>query len=61
MTKVKKAEFLLTIAELKKSIELLIDFVPQGWEMPLGWNLIVEQARRAIKEKSPCKKQRSNI
>ena len=26
----------------------LIDFIPEGWEMPLGWNQIAAQIRKAI-------------
>ena len=41
---------LLNAAELKaeeriKELEMLINFVPDGWEMPLGWSDLVAQVR----------------
>jgi hypothetical protein len=36
--------------ELKEQIELLTEFIPDGWEMPLGWNQVVAQAKETIKK-----------
>ena len=36
-----------TIDELVEALNLLIDFIPQGWEVPLGYMGIVERARQA--------------
>ena len=34
--------------DLVEALNLLIDFIPQGWEVPLGYMGLVEQARQAI-------------
>lgn len=34
--------------DLLEALNLLIDFIPQGWEVPLGYMGLVEQARQAI-------------
>lgn len=36
---------------LRKAVDLLIDFIPDGWEMPLGYSQIVAQAKAALAEK----------
>ena len=41
------------ILELKEQVNMLIDFIPEGWEMPLGWNQIVGQIRGDIKKFKP--------
>jgi len=38
------------LEELKEQIELLVCFIPEGWEMPLGWNQVVSQAKEAIQK-----------
>jgi hypothetical protein len=35
--------------KLGDCIKMLIEFIPEGWEMPLGWSSLVEQARMEIK------------
>lgn len=34
--------------ELLEACKMLIGFIPDGWEMPLGWNQVVAQAHAAI-------------
>lgn len=34
--------------ELVEACKMLIHFVPDGWEMPLGWVQVVAQAQQAI-------------
>lgn len=41
----------MRIVELREKISLLIDFIPNEWEVPLGWTIIVSQARKLIKKK----------
>jgi hypothetical protein len=38
------------IKKLEEGIALLIGFIPDDWEMPLGWNTCVAQARNLIKK-----------
>lgn len=33
---------------LREAVELLIGFIPEGWEMPLGWTQVVAQAKAAL-------------
>lgn len=30
---------------LRKALDLLIDFIPEGWEVPLGYSQVVAKAR----------------
>jgi hypothetical protein len=39
------------LAEARKEIELLIDFIPDGWSMPLGYAQVVVQAKEALTDK----------
>ena len=40
------------IKELEDAIDMLIAFIPNEWEMPLGWGQVVAQAREVqIKNK----------
>lgn len=32
-------------AEFRSDIAMLIDFIPSGWEMPLGWGVLVAQMK----------------
>ncbi len=34
--------------ELLAALRLVVDFIPDGWAVPLGWNQIMAQAREAI-------------
>jgi hypothetical protein len=34
--------------KLREVIETMILFIPDGWQMPLGWNQVVAQAREAL-------------
>ncbi len=38
------------VEKLDDALRLLIGFLPDGWEMPLGWNQVVAQAQEALKE-----------
>jgi hypothetical protein len=40
------------IAELKDGLLMIINFIPEGWPMPLGWNIIVNQAKELIGDRS---------
>ena len=33
---------------LREALGLLINFIPEGWPMPFGWNQVVAQARKAM-------------
>jgi len=33
------------LKKAKDNIELLINFIPDGWQMPLGWSLLVSQIK----------------
>jgi hypothetical protein len=33
-------------SDLRKTIHLLLDFIPEGWEMPLGWQILANEARQ---------------
>ena len=37
---------------LREALDLVISFIPDGWEMPLGFNQVAQQAREALKEAS---------
>ena len=37
------------IRELEKQIYFLINFIPVGWKVPLGWSQVVAQAEEALK------------
>jgi len=39
------------IAMLKENISLLLNAIPEGWEVPLCYSDIVGQVRRALKAK----------
>jgi hypothetical protein len=32
----------------KKLVRDLLDFIPEGWDMPLGWNQIAAKARKKV-------------
>ena len=34
--------------KLKNHILSLLEFIPDGWEMPLGWSQIAAEARKAV-------------
>jgi hypothetical protein len=34
--------------KLREVIETMILFIPDGWQMPLGWNQVVAQAQEAL-------------
>ncbi len=36
------------IKELEAAIRALLNFIPDGWAMPLGWNQIVADARKEV-------------
>jgi len=38
------------VKELKETVKMLIGFIPDGWEMPLGYNQMVAQARELLEE-----------
>jgi len=38
------------IEKLKEGINLLIDYIPTGWEIPLGYNQIVNQVKKLLDE-----------
>ena len=40
----------LKCEKLREMIDLLIGFIPDGWEMPLGWSAIVGQAKAILEE-----------
>jgi hypothetical protein len=44
---VSNAHLIAAAPELLEACNL-IDFIPEGWEMPLGWNQIAAQIRHAI-------------
>jgi len=35
----------MRVADALNQINLLINFIPEGWEMPLGWAELVKQIR----------------
>ena len=35
---------------LRKALDLIISFIPDGWGMPLGFNQVAQQARDALRE-----------
>jgi hypothetical protein len=53
VTSIKETEAALAAAQgdngkLREAIETMILFIPDGWQMPLGWNQVVAQAQEAI-------------
>lgn len=40
------------IGRLKASLNLIIDFIPQDWEMPLGFNQVVAKALKEASDES---------
>ena len=42
------ARLIAAAPELLDACRMLIDFIPDGWEMPLGYNQVVAQAREVI-------------
>ena len=36
------------VERMREVIEIMIQFIPDGWQMPLGWNQVVAQAREAL-------------
>jgi len=38
------------IPALVEAAELLVDFIPYDWPMPLGWNQVVNDLRAALKK-----------
>jgi hypothetical protein len=36
------------VERMREVIEIMIQFIPDGWQMPLGWNQVVAQAQEAI-------------
>lgn len=36
------------VERLREALGLLINFIPEGWPMPFGWNQVVAQARKAM-------------
>jgi hypothetical protein len=38
------------IDRLREGINLLVDYIPDGWEMPLGYNQIVNQVKKLLGE-----------
>ena len=39
------------IKRLREGLELLVDFIPDGWEVPVGWTTLVSQVRKLLDEK----------
>jgi hypothetical protein len=39
------------IKELEGGINLLIGYIPNGWEMPLGWTYLVNQVKKLLEDK----------
>ena len=35
---------------LREALELMINFIPDGWEMPLCFNKVAQQVRQTLKE-----------
>jgi len=40
------------IDKLEKGIRMLIEFIPEGWIMPLGWSQLAKQVENEVKVKS---------
>jgi hypothetical protein len=45
--------------ELLAALSLVVDFIPDGWAVPLGWNQIMAQAREAIAKDESLNTQKS--
>ncbi len=39
------------LEEMKEALMSFIVFIPEGWPMPLGWNQIVQNAKKAMEGK----------
>jgi hypothetical protein len=53
------SEMNIELAEARKAIELLIEFIPDGWSMPLGYMQVVAQAKEALAGKKEEKDEES--
>lgn len=36
---------LKALDDARGKVDMLIDFIPEGWEMPLGWTQLVKQVK----------------